>query len=294
MVIISDDQKKIILFPNAQRDIGFEMTRKVLDMLEKCGRNAVVCPTFDNGISGKKQLTGINAAELEDELPFSEMIITFGGDGTILRAARVAADFGVPILGVNFGGKGFIADLEAEDIGLIKTAAAGAYKIENRMMIDVEVLREGVSISQDFALNDVVVRGQNKVIDMILYGDGQQILHFSGDGAVVATPTGSTAYSMAAGGPIVEPAARNIIVTPICAHVLEAKPYVLVSDRRVTIELGHKKHNPTYISVDGREHFSLQSGDIVNVQESNRITRLVRLSTRSFYRNVSEKLGESN
>ena len=287
-----NDQKKIILFPNAGRDIGFEMTRLVLEMLRKRGRSVVFCPIFDAGIPGGLCLPEIEATALEDELAHAEMIIAFGGDGTIIRAARAAADYGVPILGINFGGKGFIADLEPEDIGLVDAVAEGEYKTESRMMIDVEVIRSGLSICRDFALNDVVVKGENKVLDMMLYGDGQRILHFFGDGAVIATPTGSTAYSMAAGGPIVEPAAQNIIITPICAHILEAKSFILVSDRRVTVELGYKKQNPAYMSVDGREHVKLQSGDIVNVHKSGKIARLVRLSSRSFYENVSEKLGE--
>jgi NAD+ kinase len=160
------------------------------------------------------------------------------------------------------------------------------------MMLDVEVFRDGESICNDFALNDIVVKGDNKVIDLTLYGDQQRISRFSGDGAVIATPTGSTAYSMAAGGPIVEPSARNIIVTPICAHVLEAKSFVLVSNRLVSVKIGYKKQNPAYMSVDGGNHVRIQSGDILNVRESKKSTLFVRLSKRNFYTKVSEKLGE--
>ena len=287
-----DYQKNIVLCPNADRDIDFKMTRKVVEMLEKHGRQAVFCPLFDDNMATDALIPGIEAAKLESELSSAEMIITFGGDGTILRAARAAADSGVPILGINMGGKGFIAELEVEDIELVDSVASGGYKIENRMMLDVEVRRGDELVCRDYALNDVVLRGDNKVIDLTLFGDGQRISRFSGDGAVIATPTGSTAYSMAAGGPIVEPSAHNIIVTPICAHVLETKSFVLVSDRRVSVEIGHKNHNPAYMSVDGGEQVHIQSGDVVNVCKSERYTRLVRLSNRSFYKKVSEKLGE--
>jgi len=286
------NDKKIILFPNADRDIGFKMVQKVGGMLKERGRQTVFCPAFDDDASAYAPPPGFEASNIIDELPLAEMVITFGGDGTILRAARAAADLGVPILGINLGGKGFMAELEADDIWLIDTAAAGDYKLESRMMLDVEVMRDGEEICRDFALNDVVIRGDNKVIDLTLLGDGQRISSFSGDGTVVATPTGSTAYSMAAGGPIVEPAAHNIIVTPICAHVLETKSFVLVSNRRVSVEIGYKKHNPAYMSVDGGGHISIQRGDIINVYKSVRYTRLVRLSNRSFYKKVSEKLGE--
>ena len=286
------DQNNIILYSNAERDIGFALTQQVVEILDKHQRRSVFCPVFDNGNTTEATLSSLKSAALEDELAYAEMIITFGGDGTILHAARAAAEMGVPILGINLGGKGFIAELEPEDISQINAAATGEYKLESRMMIDVEIIRSGAAVFRDFALNDVVIRGSNKVIDLKLFGDGQRIMNFSGDGTVIATPTGSTAYSMAAGGPIVEPAAQNIIVTPICAHALEAKPFILVSDRRVTVEFGQKKYNPTFMSVDGGELFNIQSGDIVNVCKSEKFTRLVRLSTRSFYKKVSEKLGE--
>ena len=283
--------EKIILYPNADRDIGLKVAKAVGELLRKRNKDIVFCPVFDNVQKKGVSLPGYETAKLSEVIDSAEMIITFGGDGTILRAARAAAYRGVPILGVNMGGKGFMAEIETDDIELIESVAAGGYMIERRMMLDVDVLRNGQSIFRDFALNDVVVKGDNKVIDLTLFGDGHKICNFSGDGAVIATPTGSTAYSMAAGGPIVEPSAHNILVTPICAHVLEAKPYVLVSDRNVSVEIGHKKRNPVYVSVDACKHDNIQSGDIVNVRKSKKYTRLVRLSSRSFYQKVSEKLG---
>jgi len=284
--------KKIILYPNTERDIGMEMARLVCEMLEKRGKRIAFCPMFEDGDAECAPPAGYEMLKMEDELPHAEMIITFGGDGTILRAARASVDTDVPILGINLGGKGFMAELEAGDLELIDAVAEGNYKIESRMMLDVEVLRDGNAVFRDFALNDVVIRGDSKVIDLMIFGDGQIITHFSGDGAVIATPTGSTAYSMSAGGPIVEEAAHNIIVTPICAHALQAKSFVLVSDRHVTVEAGYRKHNPAYISVDGSHHQQIPSGDIISIRKSERYTRLVRLSNRSFYQKVSEKLGE--
>ena len=286
------NQKKIILCPNARRDIGFKMAQRVDEMIKKSGRHTVFCPVFEDDTSACVPLPGHEATAIEDEIAFAEMIITFGGDGTILRAARAAADLEIPILGINLGGKGFIAELEAEDVELIYKAINEGFEIETRMMLDVEVIRDDKSVCRDFALNDIVIKGDNKVIDLMLFGDGQRISHFSGDGAVIATPTGSTAYSMAAGGPIVEPAAHNIIVTPICAHTLEAKSFVLISNRRVSVEIGYRKHNPAYMSVDGGEHTSIQSGDVINIRKSEKNARLIRLSNRSFYKKVSEKLGE--
>ena len=286
------EHRKIILYPNIESDPGFDMTRKVGKILEKGGWDTVLCPAFIDKSTMSELPTGYTYSDIEEEILTAAMIITLGGDGTILRAARAAADLSVPILGINLGGKGFMAELEAEDVGLLESVTLGEYKMETRIMIDVEVLREGEVVSSDYALNDIVVKGDNKVIDLTIFGDNQKITHFSGDGAVIATPTGSTAYSMSAGGPIVDPAAKNIIITPLCAHILEARSFVLVLGRIVTIEIGCRKSNPAYISVDGGDHINIQSGDTVKVFKSERTTRLVRLSDKSFYRKVSEKLGE--
>jgi NAD+ kinase len=260
-------------------------------MLIACDASVVVCPLFDEEYSIPDG-ANLVISTLENELDRAEMIITFGGDGTILRAARAAAQKSVPILGVNMGAKGFMAEIEQEDIALIPKAVCGSYEIDRRMMLDVDLFRDGEIIYSDFALNDVVIAGITKVIDLTLFGDGQQISHFSGDGAVISTPTGSTAYSMAAGGPIVEPSSHNILVTPICAHILTAKAFVLASDRHVSVELGAIKANPAYLSVDGGGYLNLTSGDIINVRKSLKETLLVHLSNRSFYKKVSEKLGE--
>ena len=283
--------KDIILLPNPSRDIGFAVTKQVCEILKKHGRNALVCPVFEDETE-VGEMQGLPISDFYKALDSAEMIITFGGDGTILRAARLVADRPIPILGINMGGKGFMAELELEDVELVECAAKGEYEIGYRMMLDAELLRGGEVVAGDFALNDVVIRGINKVIEVTLYGDGNRISSFEGDGAVIATPTGSTAYSMSAGGPVVEPLAHNIIVTPICAHVLEAKPYVLMSDRNVTVEIGFSKSNPAYMSVDGCEPVPVFGGDEIRIKKSEKSTCFVRLSNKSFYRRVSEKLGE--
>ena len=285
-------QRRIILYTNVESDANFVVTKKVANILKSSGWQIVLCPAIFDEATTVPPPSGYTFSYIEDELENTEMIITLGGDGTILRAARAAAGLGVPILGVNLGGKGFMADLEADDIELLNTAINNEYSLETRLMIDVHLLRDGNIIWHDYALNDIVIKGDNKVIDMTIYGDNHKITHFTGDGAVIATPTGSTAYSMAAGGPIVDPAAKNIIITPICAHVLEARSFVLLSGRIVTVDIGYKKANPAYISVDGGKHINIQSGDIVRVLKSEKSTQLVRLSDKSFFSRVSEKLGE--
>jgi len=289
--------RKIILYTNIDTDADLVMTKNVGKSLKENGFNIVLCPiSIDDPdefcLSKLTSHEGYEFAKIEDQLPSAEMIITFGGDGTILRAARAASELGVPILGINLGSKGFMAELEAHDTNLFHTAMTGDNTIETRIMLEVEVLRNEKIIHKDFLLNDIAIKGDNKVIDLTIYGDNQKITHFHGDGAVIATPTGSTAYSMSAGGPIVDPAAKNIIITPICAHILEARSFVLMLGRVVTVEIGYKRYNPAHISVDGGDPIHVQSGDIIKVYKSERTTKLVRLSDKSFYRKVSEKLGE--
>ena len=285
--------KNIIVFSNIDRDPVFMIALKVSEILHANGRLTKLCPMVYEDEPVDLSEFNFETSVFEDELDDAELVITIGGDGTILQAARATADKGIPILGINAGGKGFMAELELDDVKQISSVANGNYKTESRMMLDVEVKRNDEVIKHDFALNDVVIKGDNKVIDLTLYGDNQRIMQFSGDGAVIATPTGSTAYSMAAGGPIVEPSVQNIIVTPICAHVLEAKSIILDSNRRVTVQVGYKKHNPAYMSVDGGIHFDILSGDIINICRSEMSTKLVRITDRSFYQKVNEKLNVS-
>ena len=223
--------KRVLLFPNLGRDRDLVQTAEVVDLLRRCDARVMVCPYTDEEYP-LPDIDGVEFSPLEESLCQADLMIAFGGDGTILRAARAAvtgapAAKAIPILGVNMGVKGFIAEIEKEDIGLIRRAVSGDYELDRRMMLDMELIRDGVAVYTDFALNDVVVAGMTKVIDLTLYGDGQKITHFSGDGAIIATPTGSTAYSMAAGGPIIEPCAENIIMTPVCAHALSARSFVL-------------------------------------------------------------------
>ena len=222
------------------------------------------------------------------------MLVCFGGDGTILHSAREATAKRIPVLGVNLGSIGFMAELEHNELSLLSRLAGGRFSIERRMMLDVTVRREGRPVFTELALNDAVVTkgAVARVLDLEVSGDRVVISSFSGDGLVVATPTGSTAYSMAAGGPIVEPTAENIIITPICAHSLHAKPFVLDSDRTVGVRLAPGGKKTAFLSVDGGRAFRVQPGDWVECLRSQQVTRLVRLTGRSFYDRIHQKLGK--
>jgi NAD+ kinase len=271
--------KKIVIYSNPMRDVGLVMTNQVLELFKTREDTGCVL-TF----------TEDSAEVVGQAMAGADIVIALGGDGTILHAARYAAKESVPILGINAGNKGFMAELESVDGERILSAAEGGNGIERRMMLDVEVLRDGKSVYSDFALNETVISGRARLLHMTVRGDGRVISELSGDGVVIATPTGSTAYSMAAGGPIMEPEAENIIITPICAHAIFAKSFVLVPQRTVEVQLNDNDDRGAYVSADGEVGFDLMSGDRIVVRESKYVTRLIRVTDTSFYEKVEKKL----
>jgi NAD+ kinase len=254
-----------------------------------------VCLPFSLDEHSKVDLPShLKLTDLNQALPRADMLICFGGDGTILHAAKDANPHQLPILGVNMGSVGFMAELEHSELSLLSRLVHGKYELEERMMLDAVVKRDGKTVFCESALNDAVLTkgAVARVLDLEVTGDRVTISAFSGDGVIVCTPTGSTAYSMAAGGPIVEPTAKNIIVTPICAHSLRVKPMVLDRNRTVGIRLEPGSRRSAYLSVDGGRAFKVLSGDRVEVRRSTQVTRLVKLTGRSFYELVHQKLGK--
>ena len=287
---------KIVLSPNPYRDRGLRSAQSAQRILENAGARTAICLPFDLDQGSRLELpSGVALGQLGEELKDADVLVCFGGDGTILHAAHEANARGIPILGVNLGSIGFMAELEHGELSLLSRLAGGKFGIERRMMLDVCVRREGHCVFSDQALNDAVLTkgAVARVLDLEVTGDRVVISSFSGDGLVVATPTGSTAYSMAAGGPIVEPTAENIIIAPICAHSLHAKPFVLGANRTVGARLAPGGKKTAYLSVDGGRAFRVQPGDWVECRRSRQATQLVKLTGRSFYERINQKLGKA-
>jgi len=284
---------KVVLSPNPFRDRGLKAVQAAERILHNVGVETVYCLPFSLEDSRAELPKHLRFQEMKQELPGADMLICFGGDGTILHAAKDANAFGVPVLGINLGSMGFMAELEQSEIQLLSKIAAGKYTTESRMMLDVTVRREGRTIYRDIALNDAAVtKGAiARVIELEIYSDKVRIYDVSGDGVIIATPTGSTAYSMAAGGPIVEPTARNIIVTPICAHMLNTRSMVLGRDRVVLVKTPKSTKKTAYLSVDGGKAFKLNGSDTVEVRRSHSSIQLVRITDRTFYEIIKRKLG---
>lgn len=284
---------KVVLSPNPYRDRGLKAAQAAEKILRNVGVETVMCLPFQVDGSGVELPKHIRFQNTQEELKSADMLICFGGDGTILHAAKDANACHVPVLGVNLGSVGFMAELEQGELSMLSRLAAGKYTIEERMMLDVTVRREGKMIYSELALNDAAVTkgAVARVVDLEVYGDKVLISSFSADGVLISTPTGSTAYSMSAGGPIVEPTAENIIVTPICPHALSARSFVLGRGRTVSVKLGRMVRKTTYLSVDGGKAFRLNSGDVVEARESKSKTQLVRVTGRTFYEILNHKLG---
>ena len=282
--------KNVVLTPNPYRDKNFQTVRAAMKVLKEAGMEPRLCLPFevDRNYELPKDL---RFHKLDRELQNAELVVCFGGDGTILHMAKAATRKNVPILGVNIGTMGFMAELESTELDQLARLAKDDYTLDKRMMLDVVVQRDRDIIFHDIGLNDVVVtKGAiARIAHVAVKCDGVEAMECGGDGIIVATPTGSTAYSLSAGGPIVEPEANNILITPICAHDVMSRCIVASDKRVITMELVQNARRNAYLSVDGGKALRLNMGDVVTVRRSNLETKLVRLKDRSFYDVVNMK-----
>lgn len=282
--------KRIILTPNPYRDKDFKNVREAAQVLETAGMEPKICLPFevDKNYDLPKDL---RFSRLDRELPGASAVVCFGGDGTILHMAKAATRQGVPLLGINIGTMGFMAELENTELSMLAKLAEDTYTLDKRMMLDVTVHRGRDIIFHDIGLNDAVItKGAiARVVHLNVKCDGVEAMECSGDGVIIATPTGSTAYSLSAGGPIVEPEAQSILITPICPHDMMSRCIVANYNRVITVGMALNPHKNAYLSVDGGRAQKLNMGDTVTVRKSNLTTKLIRLKDRSFYDVVNTK-----
>lgn len=259
------------------------------DMVEKLGKflkreeiraflpDNICCSYYEN--APEEQLYSI-----------ADIIITIGGDGTIIRYAKRAALDGKPVLGINAGRMGYLADIEQNELNLLSKLKTGEYHIEKRMMLNVKVCENGRTINQFNALNDAIITSGfiSRIIDVSVFVDGDAIT-YRADGLIASTPTGSTAYSMSAGGPIIDPKTENICITPICSHSLSAKPILLGADNDIMLKAHSKKRSDIFLTVDGRKVSAVKPYTEIHITKSNLSALLLRLNDRSFYKTLSIK-----
>ena len=282
--------KNIILTPNPYRDKNFQTVRDAADVLRAAGANVKLCLPFE--VDRSYELPrDLRFSRLDREMNNADAVICFGGDGTILHMAKTATRRNLPILGVNIGTMGFMAELESTELDKLAQLAAGEYSFDKRMMLDVTVQRDRDIIFHDICLNDVAITkgAVARIVHLAVHCDGVQAMECGGDGVVISTPTGSTGYSLSAGGPIVEPEARNIIITPICSHGVGTRCIVASDKRVITTQITRNARRNAFLSVDGGKSLRLNMGDVTIVKKSNLETKLIRLKDRSFFDVVNTK-----
>ena len=228
-----------------------------------------------------------------EKLPgHSDLMIVLGGDGTLLSAARLVADRNVPILAVNLGGLGFLTTVSQDELyPILEEIYADKHQISERVMLASEVVRGGSVLRQQSALNEAVLNkaALARIMDFELRVDGEYVTTYKADGLIVSTPTGSTAYSLSAGGPIVYPTVDSFVITPICPHTLTNRPIVIPDS--VTIEIGFQSgENTAFLTLDGQIGIKLTQGDRVVLRQGPNRLRLVRASSKTYYAILRSKL----
>ena len=277
------------IITNMKKDPDLEFTRELMEFLTMAGRNCYLVNTE----------TDVEMNRLKKILvPEVDCLLVIGGDGTVLRAAHLILGSGVPILGINLGTLGYLAEVERSNWReMMSLLLTGNYEIEPRMMLEGRRLNRGGKVEDEVvlhALNEVVIArsGAIRVLNLNVFVDGQLLNNLNADGIIISTATGSTAYNMSAGGPIVEPKARLILLTPICAHTLNTRSVVLSKSDIVVIEIAHSERNEGMLAdaaFDGGSSFELRYGDRVEIRRSPEVTNLVKLTSRSFLSTLHRK-----
>ncbi len=278
--------RRIGLVVNPNRPAAVALGHKLLRLFARRGIRAAV---GTNAAAAFPRVAALSKPELVQQ---SDMIISLGGDGTLLSVARAASAGRVPVLGINMGRLGFLTDTAADQaLPAINAVLQGRYQIEARMMLRADVMRGGRRVASHHVLNDVVINksAPARIIDLETFVDGKYLCTYKGDGLIVASPTGSTAYSLSAGGPIVHPSVGVIVLSPICPHTLTNRPMVIDQRARVDVVLRSAREDVS-VTLDGREGAPLANEDVVRVRRSSHRLSLVRASGHTYYDLLRSKL----
>jgi NAD+ kinase len=279
--------KKVGIIARPRREEVAKVVPPLLEWLAKRGIEAFHDSETASCIAGNGR-----ERPREELAKLADLLIVLGGDGTLLATARVAADHEAVILPVNLGGLGFLTSVTlAELYPILEEILAGKHRISERVLLQAEVVRDGKSISQHRALNDAVLNkgALARMVDLDLHVDGGYVCSYKADGLIVSTPTGSTAYSLAAGGPIIYPVVDAFVITPICPHKLTDRPLVIPNTARVEVH-SRTKDEPVFLTMDGQVGVQLEAGDRVVVTKAASKLRLVRPSRKTYFEILRNKL----
>jgi len=279
---------KIGIIANRDKDEGLRITSMVVKSIKDNGAEPVLADDLAVDIGEKVQ----NLRE-DDVIVKSDIMLCLGGDGTFLKCARKVFSKKIPILGINLGNLGFLTEVDKNEIDpAIKRLVNGEYDIEERMMLETTIIRDDKEIMRDIVLNDVVIsRGwMSRILHLKTYLNNQFVDLYPGDGLIISTPTGSTAYSLSAGGPIVEPDMKLIIVTPICPHLLYSRSFITTGERVLKVLVSETNCHGAMVTVDGENGYELMGGDSIITKKSSQYLKMIRLSDRNFFDVLRSKI----
>ncbi len=278
--------KKIGLVPNLNKPKSLELIPEVLTALDNLGIGHFLDVNVQNKLGDCKT----NFVLPEEMSELVDLIIVFGGDGTYLSTARAVAGKEVPILGVNFGRLGFLTEIEIHELNwTLNQLCQGKYKIVERIMVEAEVYRNQELIYSDIGLNEVIISGCARMIELKVYIDDEFVSSYPADGLILATPTGSTAYSLSAGGPIVNPFSKALIITPICPHTLYSRSIVISEDEKIRVKYC-SEHRECMLSIDGQNSLSLEAEDEIYVKRAAKVVKSVRMPGHNFYQILRNRM----
>ena len=277
----------VYISPNPGKAMAYGISQRAAQILLTHGARVLM----QTDLKAVCDTMGVEYLPQEECLEKTDVILTIGGDGTILHEANLSLEYRKPILGINLGRCGFLATCEVNEMEQkLSAVARGDYLLDNRMLLYVRVL--GDDSWEGHALNDVVItKGRlQQAIDFSIYCDDILVEHYRGDGVIVATPTGSTAYSLAAGGPILDSQTKGVVVTPICPHSLASPAMVFAQERKINICVGQVADEEVFVSCDGAAGYSLRAGATAEVRLSDQIVQLITFSKADQSQAIDQKL----
>ena len=280
----------ISVFPNLTNNGVEELSRNVFSELSQLSTNIYVSGEMSNIFAD----SGVLFDDADKIMKICDVAIAIGGDGTTLSIAKKAAEYKKPVLGINAGRLGFMSGLEQDELDLLKNVVTGDYEIDERLMLKAEIVKNGEVISTHKCLNDFVISRGNfaRLIDINITCSGRNVSNMRADGVIISTPTGSTAYSMAAGGPVVSPEAECILATPICPHSLMDRSIIFSSDKELVIRAHNDKMNYPVLTADGEKAIKLDFDSEVRVKVSDTKAKLIKLKPENFYEILNKKIIE--
>lgn len=289
----SDKMKHFFVLTNQPKDEDLKITRYICEYMRQRGKQCDYMVFAPN----KEQVDSGNRNPLN--LPRSvDCILVLGGDGTLIQAAMDTLYLDIPLIGINLGNLGFLAEVERSNISsALDRLIQGEWKQEERMMLSGILRKTDAEPEKYHALNDIVLtrEGSLRIVTYDIFVNGQFLNSYHADGLIVSTPTGSTGYNMSAGGPIVEPKAKLILVTPICPHTLNTRSIVLSAEDEIEVKIAVGKNKDVQkveVNFDGRSRETLQTGDSIIINQSKLVTKLIRLSEESFLEVLHKKISE--